>query len=220
MTDLARKRTEYHCILWRRCTGECIFSSVLFRKERLSWFIILIRYGILRCFVDEYWQKCLLQASENWRMHPSVEWPFIVPMTRIVVAMLSVPHTNGKQVSGNHWTLHAPEAPHEVYLTTRVFSFACSFPIPSRWRRCELLFGIRTCGIPLPSFHSVHLLFMKALAIGIILCSTSSWASSSSVPIACIQLFTAESNSWAPCLYITVSSSGLSGTPESSHIAR
>jgi len=59
MTNLARKRIKLHCFLWRRCTGECIIISLLFRKEDLSWSVVLDRFGILNGIVDMQCQKCI-----------------------------------------------------------------------------------------------------------------------------------------------------------------
>jgi len=89
MTNSARKMTKYHCLLWRRCTGWCIVIS-LFWKECLSWCIVLVRFRILCRFLDKHCQKCLSQPSENQRFHPSIEWPFIVPLSRNIVAILGI----------------------------------------------------------------------------------------------------------------------------------
>jgi len=47
MTNLAKKRTKQHCLLWRRCTGEFVFISLLFWKEHLSRCVIMVRFGTL-----------------------------------------------------------------------------------------------------------------------------------------------------------------------------
>jgi len=128
------------------------------------------------------------------------------------------PNTNKEYACRRLWTLHAPETPHEVYLSTEVFSCASSSSVHLISMRCVFWLGIRTSGYPLASFDSDPLLIQPGLSICIIRCPASCWASSSSVQIACIKLFTAEYNTSAPCFFIKVSSSGISGAPENSHI--
>jgi len=128
------------------------------------------------------------------------------------------PNTNEKQASRHQWTLYAPEAPHEVYLSKRVFSFAYSSSVHSRSTRCAFSIGIWTSGFPFASFESDHFLSVQGFAIWIIRWAASYWASLSSVRIACIKLFTTEYSVSVPCISITVSSSGSSGAPENSHI--
>jgi len=128
------------------------------------------------------------------------------------------PNSNENQASHHLWTLHTPEAPCEVNLSTRVFSLACSSSVHSRSTRCAFSFGIRTSGFPFASFDSDHLLIVQGFAIWIIWCAASGWAFWSSVRLACIKLFTAESSASVPCFSMKVSSSGSSGAPENSHI--
>jgi len=128
------------------------------------------------------------------------------------------PSTNEKHSSHHLWTLLAPEAPHEVYLSTRVYSSAFSSSVYSRSMRCEFSFGIWTSGFPLASFDSDHLLIIQGFPICIIWCAPSCWASLFLIRIPCIKLFTAKYNASALCFSITVSSSGSSGVSENSHI--
>jgi len=128
------------------------------------------------------------------------------------------PNNKDKHGSRQRWTLHAPVAPCEVYISTRAFGFACSSSVYSGSMRCAIFFGICTGGLLLPRFDSDHLLFIQDFAICIIRCTASSWASSSSVWLGCIKLFTVEFNASSQCVSILVSSSGLSGTPENSYI--
>ena len=127
------------------------------------------------------------------------------------------PNTNEKHPSRHLWTLHAPEASCEVNLSTRVFGFACSSSVHSSSMRCEFSFVIRTSGFPLASFDSDHLLIIQGFAIIIIRCAPSCPASLLSVQRANIKLFTVDYNASAPCISITVLSSGSSGTPGNSH---
>jgi len=62
----------------------------MLEPERLIWCFIFVRLGILRSFFDKHWQQCVSQPSENWRIHPSIEWPFIVPLSRNVIPILGV----------------------------------------------------------------------------------------------------------------------------------
>ena len=128
------------------------------------------------------------------------------------------PNTNERHASHYQWTLHAPEVPSEVYLSTRVFSCGCTFLDHSRSMTCPFSVGISISRFPLASCDSNHCLIVHGFAIGIIQCATSCLASSSLVPIACIKLFTTEYNASAPCFSITVSSSGSLGAPGNSHI--
>jgi len=130
------------------------------------------------------------------------------------------PNTNEKHTRRYLWTLHTPELPREVYLSTRIFSLACSSSFNLRSTRCAFPFAIQTSGFPLLSFNSDHLLIIQGLAIWIIRCAASCWASSSLVRMACIKLLTAEYSALAPCISITVSSSWSSRAPETSHIVR
>jgi len=124
------------------------------------------------------------------------------------------PNTNMKHASHHSWTLRAPEAPHEVYFTTRVFKCAGSSSVHCKSRRCAISFGIRTSGFPLDCFDYEHPLIVHGFVNWIIRYAASCWASSSLVWIACINLFTAESNASAPCFSITLLSSESSGPPE------
>jgi len=128
------------------------------------------------------------------------------------------PNIHAKHASGHPWTLLALEAPREVYLSTGVFRSACSSSVHLRSMRCAFSFGIRTSEFPLASFDSNHCSIVKGFAICFIQHIASGWASSSSVRIAFINLFTVEYNASAPCFSITVSSSGSSGAPENGHI--
>jgi len=112
------------------------------------------------------------------------------------------PNTNEKHASRHLGTLHAPEAPCEMYLPTRVFSSVCQ----------------STSGVPFTTFDSDHLFVVQGFAIWIIRCAASSRASWSPVRMACIKLFTAEYSASAPCISITVSFSGFSGSPYNSSI--
>jgi len=128
------------------------------------------------------------------------------------------PNTNEKHGSHHQSTIHAPEAPHEVYLSTRVSSFACSSSVQSRSIQCAFCFGIWTSGYPLASFNAAPLSIVQALVIWIMGCTASCWACLSAVQIACIKLFTAEYSLSVRCFSITVSSSGSASAPQNSHI--
>ena len=90
MTNLARKRTNQQHLLWRSCTGKCISISVVYRYECLSWFVVKVRFRIFRKFITKHWQKFLSEPEEVWRIDPSIEWPFIEPLSSHVVAILGV----------------------------------------------------------------------------------------------------------------------------------
>jgi len=124
------------------------------------------------------------------------------------------PNTNEKHASCHLCTLHAPDAPCELYLSTTVFSSACSSSVHSKSKRCGFSFGIRTSGFPFVSIDSDHLLIVQGFKFWIIWCAAACWASSSSVWMACIKLFTVEYSASAQCFSITVSSTGSSGAPE------
>jgi len=128
------------------------------------------------------------------------------------------PNTNAKHACRHLWNLHAPEAPRELYLSTRVSRCAFFISVHSRSIRCVFSCGIQMSGFPLASFNSDHRLIVHGFAIWIIRCAASCWAYSFLVRTACIKLFTAEYNASAPCVSITVLSSGSSGAPENSHI--
>jgi len=128
------------------------------------------------------------------------------------------PNTNEKHASRHRWTIHAPEAPHEVCLSTKAFTSSGMFSVHSRSMRYAFSFGIHSSDFLLVGFDSNHLLIVQSFALYIIQCAASSWAALHSVQIACIKLFTAEYNASAPCFSITVSSSGSSGSPDISHI--
>lgn len=66
------------------------FVSVVLRKERQSSFVVLARIRILRRIVDKHWQKWLSHRSESWKIHPTIEQPLIVPVSRIIIAILTV----------------------------------------------------------------------------------------------------------------------------------
>jgi len=92
MTHLAWQRTKQHCLLKRRCTRRGTLITFMLEQERLIWCFILVGLGILRRFLDKHWEKCDSQWSENCRSHPSVEWPFIVPLARNVILILGISH--------------------------------------------------------------------------------------------------------------------------------
>jgi len=127
------------------------------------------------------------------------------------------PNPNENQASSHPYTFHAPEAPCEVYLSTMVFSLACTSSVHSRSTRCAFCFSIRICGFPFPRLDSDYLLFVQGFAIWIIQCAESCWALWPSVLMACIKLFTAEYSASAPCFSISVSFSASSGASENSH---
>jgi len=90
ITKLARKRTKVHCLLWRRCTGWCIFICCLFLTEYIAWLFVLVRFGIHCSLIHQQWQKCQSEPSEHLRIHPSIEWPFIIPLSRIIIVIIGV----------------------------------------------------------------------------------------------------------------------------------
>ena len=67
------------------------------------------------------------------------------------------PNTTEKHASRHLGTLHAPEPPCEVNLSTRVCTFACHYSVHSGSTRCVFSFGVRTSSIPFASFDSDHL---------------------------------------------------------------
>jgi len=89
--------------------------------------------------------------------------------------------------------------------------------IRDQWGVHSPLVSEQVVSQPLFSIFS-HLVIFKDFAIWIIRCAASCWASSSSVRIAWIKLFTAEYSASAPCFSITVSSTGYSGAPENNLI--
>jgi len=90
ITNLARKRTQSHRLVRRRRTRQGAFTSFRFTQERLIWFFIFIRFRILRLCIDKHRQKCVSQPSENQRIHPSMRWPFIVPLSWDVILIFGV----------------------------------------------------------------------------------------------------------------------------------
>jgi len=90
MMNLACRKTEWHNRLCRRCSKECIFISVLFRKNCLPWFIIMVWFRIFWWFIANPWRTCLSQQSEYLRIHRSMKWLYIVPLSRNAVAILIV----------------------------------------------------------------------------------------------------------------------------------
>jgi len=109
------------------------------------------------------------------------------------------PNTNVKHAICHLWNLYDPEAPWEVYLSTSIFSLACSSSVHLRSLRCALCFGIGTSGVPSASFDSNHLLIIQGFAICIIWYTAFCWPCWSSVQIACIKIFTVEYNVSALC---------------------
>jgi len=143
--------------------------------------------------------RTVSDPSDNWGILPSIKGPLTTPLPEHIITILNC-SLNYRYHTGCHQgTLHAWEAPREVNLSNRVFNCACSFSVHSRSMRCAFPFGVQTNGVWLSSFDSDHLLVVQGFAICIIWCAASCWASSSSVPIACIKLFTATFNSSAPC---------------------
>jgi len=124
------------------------------------------------------------------------------------------PYDIDQPASCHLWTLHSPEAPHEVYRATRVLSFAWLSSVHCRSMRGAFTFSIQTNGITLACVDSNHLLIIQGFAICIIRCSASCVTPLSSVQIAVIKLFTAEHHPSAPCSSITVLSSESFGAPE------
>jgi len=151
--------------------------------------------------------------TKVWSDHTSFLWPEMSLQS-------SVSHnTNAKHASCYLWTLDVFEAPHEVYLSTGVFSCACSSSRHSRCKRYGFSFGIGMRSFSLTCFDSHHHhLIIQGIAICIIWWATSCWAYLSSLQIASNKLFTAEYNASAPCFSITVSSFGSSGTHANCHI--
>jgi len=132
--------------------------------------------------------------------------------------LLVRPNIYEKHASHHRCTLDAPEARRELYVSTTVFGFACSFLVHSRSTTCAFSFGMRTSCFPLSSFDSDHLMIVQGFAIWMIQCAASCWPCLWSVPIARIKLITADYRASEPCIPITVSSSGSSGAPENSHM--
>jgi len=128
------------------------------------------------------------------------------------------PKSNKHYASCHLRTFFAPEAPSELYLSTTVFSLACSGSVHSRSMRCAFCFGIWTNEIPYISFASNHLLIIQSFLLYIIWCNASSWASSSSVQIAYIHLYSTECSVSATWFSSTVLCYGSSGRSEKSHI--
>jgi hypothetical protein len=81
MTNLAWQRTKSHRHLRRWCTRQGPFKTFRFIQQLLICSLFSIRLGILCRFVDKHWQKCVSQPLENRRIHPSIEWPFIVRLS-------------------------------------------------------------------------------------------------------------------------------------------
>jgi len=165
------------------------------------------------------WYSPEIDASK-FILHILSDTPGAFQWLKYILLMSSVsPNINENHGRCHLCTLHAPDAPCEVYFSTRVLLSACSSTVHSRSSRCAFSFGIWTRGFPFPSFNYDHLLIVQGIAIWIIRCATFCWASWFSVRMACIKLFTAEYNTSALYISITVSSSKSSGTPENNHIA-
>jgi len=87
---LGNKKHKIAPCIVSRCTGECIIISRLIHKESLSWWVGSVMFVILCWFVDKHWQKYLSQQLENQRIHPGIEWPFIIALSKKVVIILRV----------------------------------------------------------------------------------------------------------------------------------
>jgi len=59
-------------------------------QKHLNWCFVFIRFGLLHMSVDKHWKKCVSQPSRNWRIHPTVEWPFLEPLSGNVIPILGV----------------------------------------------------------------------------------------------------------------------------------
>jgi len=128
------------------------------------------------------------------------------------------PNTSQEYAFCHQWTLHAPEAPCEVYHSTWVVSFACWSKVHARPTRCEFFSSIQIVIYRFVRFDSDHLLMIESFAICIICCTAFCWNSSSSVWMAFTTPFTVEYSASVLCFSISVSFSGCWGTPENSHI--
>ena len=127
----------------------------------------------------------------------------------------SVTPTTNKIHECRQWsTLHPPEATRELYYSTKAISFPSIALVQSKPMKSTDCIDIWTGGLPVTRFNSDHLLTFQDFAICNIWCTASWWATSSSVWIAFIKMFTVEYNSSAQCLSITVSSSEKSDPPQ------
>lgn len=128
------------------------------------------------------------------------------------------PNTNQTLVSCHPQIFPAPEALCQKNLSTQVFCFPSSCPIHRKSTSCAFLFSIQISCFPLRSVNSDHHLIIEVIAIYIILCATSCRTLVSSAWVTYIALFVVEFNPSAPCLSISVSSSGSSGPAENKQI--
>jgi len=150
------------------------------------------RFRILDRFIDNYQQNCLSEQSGISTSHRSSEWWFNVPLSAKWFKFLDFPQTNHEHGTNYLWTMNASQAPHEVYLSTSIFRFASMTSVHLREHRHPSLFGIWMSGFWLAGFNYGRLINVQGVAICIIWCTVFCWASSTSVWIACIKLFTAE----------------------------
>jgi len=105
------------------------------------------------------WTRKMGDSTQVWSCHSSCHSP--EPSLRASTS----PNANRKHASRHLWTLHAPEVPRIVYLSTRVFWCACFSWGPLISMRCAFSFRTRVSGIPLAGFNSDHRLFVHGFAI-------------------------------------------------------
>jgi hypothetical protein len=75
------------------------------------------------------------------------------------------PNTNEEHGSYHPCTLHAAEAPCEVVISTRIFSFACASLVHLRSTRFAFSFGIQIGGFPFVRCDSDHIKIVQSFPI-------------------------------------------------------
>jgi len=107
----------------------------------------------------------------------------------------------------------------DIYRPSMLLKHLVKFISPQGFsRRCALSICVWMSGFPLASFYFDHLLIVFIFELCIMQCAAFCYAASSLIWIAFITLLTVDYSASAPCIAITVSSSGSSGAQENSHI--
>ena len=90
MMNKGWQRKILHRLLRRRCTRQVAHIAFRFRQGHLMWCFVFIRIGILHGYVDKNCKKFDSLWSEIPRIHPTIEWPFIVPLSWNGILIFSV----------------------------------------------------------------------------------------------------------------------------------
>jgi hypothetical protein len=81
MTEFAWQQTNSHRILRRRSMRQGAIIIFRLGQERLISCFIFVQFRILRMLLDKHRPKCVPKPLENWRVHPTVKWPFIISLS-------------------------------------------------------------------------------------------------------------------------------------------